>query len=115
MTTGSQPDLYTVKLTVDHSTDYITLSDKNGIIIYANQAVGHLTGFSQVIVKKATNTASDSGYDTSPTEKPEVFSEFFRLWNVLLAKPQAPSIGLFKARQFVDLSGIWFESLVRYA
>lgn len=55
MTNDTQLDPNMFKLAVDSSTDHITLSDENGIIIYANKAVEHITGFAhdELIGKKA--------------------------------------------------------------
>lgn len=57
-------------------------------------------------------TVSDSGFGISPTERPKIFSKFFRSKHALLADPQGSGIGLFNTKRFVDASGghIWFES-----
>ncbi|MFA4942428.1 MAG: ATP-binding protein [Patescibacteria group bacterium] len=47
-------DLQKFKLAVDHASDYIIITDKNGIIVYANQGVEDITGFTpaEVLGKK---------------------------------------------------------------
>lgn len=95
MTTDDLTSLLTpesFRLVVDNSNDHITLSDADGAIMYANQAVEHLTGFSrsEILGKKAGSKELWGGL---------MSQEFYKeLWDQIKNKKQ-PFRGEFKNKR----------------
>jgi PAS domain S-box-containing protein len=75
-------DLQKFKLAVDNASDYIAITDKDGVIIYANNGVEQITGFGkeEVLGKKIGSKVLWGG---------NMPSEFYaKLWDIIKNKKQ---------------------------